>query len=564
MRRAILLLFAAAQLSAQTKPTGSLHGIVKDKITGTPLAGAPVKVTRILVIKGGTIPEFDNAEGTVTDSGGRYTIPAVRTGDILLHVQYESHETVTQNVHLSDGDDLTVDFALPSAPSISGSIVDDSQKPANGLVWLIDSRYRAGLLVHDKIGPQLTDEKGRFTFESGLEAGRSYYILAERPLTGSLASLDPAPLDQRTPIEQTTYYGDASSLGAAVPVSLQDGEHREQINIKIRKAIPYCVDGRVFVSGEPGSALLTIREAALAGLALTPYTFQSGEGGTFHVCGLTPGEYSISSQNSTFGGATPITISDSDVHGIRLNLGLSDLHLELAWEGDPPAEKHPTLLPPLGVSYHATTTADGVPEMERTEIRQGPAIAEGSEIAVTLTTGEVSRFSKAASAPYSGAFASDLAPGDYSVEARVVSGCYVKELSYNGVPIPDRVIHLEAGIQGTLRVVASRGGGTVKVKVTDSDDKPVAGAMVVVAPQRADSAALLSALAERGMTDANGVFQTATLAPGKYRALALTRRVRPISEDLEKLLHLLPKSESVELDSDKSTVEVSLKALAIE
>ncbi len=574
MRWEVLLLFAVGQMSAQTdhaaspepaKPQGSVHGIVSDSLTGAPLANAYVQVWRIVVMKGMDIGPRPDREGTPTDPDGRYAIPSVRAGDIVVKAKSDSHEGAGQSVNLADGEDMTLDFALSPWPSISGRVLDENQKPADALVWLIDSRYRDGLLVHGRIGPGITDENGTFTFASELEPGRSYYVLAERPLTSSVAYRDPGPLEARAPIEQTTYYGDASSLRAAVPLSLREGEHRLQTDIGIRKSIPYCVGGRVLVSGEPAAILLTVQPADLAGLTLTPFSFESAEDGSFHVCGLTPGEYSVSPFNSRLGGSTLFTVAHSDLQDVLLHVDAVDLYLDLSWEGDPPAEQHPTLLPAIGVSYRAKLTADGVTQMERIEIRPGPAIGEGSEIAVTLSAdGLPSPVSKAAPAPYSGPFGQDLVPGDYSVEAQVAPGCYVKELAYNGVPIPNRVLHLAAGMHGTLRVVASKGGATVTVKVTDSDDKPLTGAVVVLAPERVDSVGLLAALAQRGLTGANGIFQSQTLAPGKYRVLALTRPFRDTPDDFDKALRLLRKAETVELGYDKSNANISLKAFSFE
>ena len=435
-----------------------------------PLADASVQVSRVLVVKGGTVPQI--GKSATTDREGRFVISGARAGDILVNVSSDLHVGVTKSVHLADGEEMTLDFALPPTPSISGHVWDENEKPVEALVWLIDLRYRAGVLSHGSIGPQPTDKNGSFRFESDLEAGRSYYVLAERSLTRSRAERDPGHLEKRTEVEESTYYGDASSLSAARPVIPGEGEHRGQVDIKIHKTIPYCVDGSVSLSGEPTGLALTIREAALAGLRLTPFQFESVEDGTFHLCGITRGEYTIAPLQIKLGGFRLLTVTDSDLHDVVVNVDTADLYLDLSWDGEPPAEQHATVLPPRGVTVHVTHTADGVPQIERSEIRSGPAIAEGSEIAVILTGGgSAEQSSKAAPAPYRGPFGADLLPGDYAVEARVASGSYVKELLYNGVPVADRMIQLAAGIHGTLQVVATKGGGAVTVKVADGDEK---------------------------------------------------------------------------------------------
>ena len=89
----------------------------------------------------------------------------------------------------------------------------------------------------------------------------------DRPAPDDADTHPPLPLAQREPIQAATYYGEATSLDVASPVTLHAGEHREGLDIKLRKAATYCVDGKVDPAG--AGAGLAIREEALNGADLT-------------------------------------------------------------------------------------------------------------------------------------------------------------------------------------------------------------------------------------------------------------------------------------------------------
>jgi hypothetical protein len=139
---------------------------------------------------------------------------------------------------------------VPDGPTISGRVFHENAEPAAGAaVWLIQSQYYSGVLRRSRMGPKVTSEDGRFTFEDGLEAGRAYYLVVDRHASGEVAGREALSIGQRKSIEASTYYGDVMSLEAATPLILSHGEHREQMDIRIRNANPYCVDGHLQVDG---------------------------------------------------------------------------------------------------------------------------------------------------------------------------------------------------------------------------------------------------------------------------------------------------------------------------
>jgi len=229
---------------------------------------------------------------------------------------------------------------VPDGPTISGRVFHENAEPAAGAaVWLIQSQYYSGVLRRSRMGPKVTSEDGRFTFEDGLEAGRAYYLVVDRHASGEVAGREALSIGQRKSIEASTYYGDVMSLEAATPLILSHGEHREQMDIRIRNANPYCVDGHLQVDGKPFALFMTIEESALTGVHREIEAgYESAQDGSFRFCGLTPGQYALFTPESADSEVVAFKINDSDVHQLLLNVNTNapHLHLELAWDGDPP------------------------------------------------------------------------------------------------------------------------------------------------------------------------------------------------------------------------------------
>jgi hypothetical protein len=342
---------------------------------------------------------------------------------------------------------------------------------------------------------------------------------------------------------------------------LRPGEQREQVEMKIRKAPFYCVDGKVEASGKPASVLFAIQEMPLAGTTLARLRSSSAEDGTFRVCGLTPGQYRLATTDSEpLPGAVEFAIADSDVHHLHLTLDTAALHLELVWDGDAPTEPEP--LPAVAAAF-SEPHADR-PKLSPEQIRKMFGRVLGNEIAVSLTgVTHGSHIVKSEQAPYDGPFGSDAPTGDYLVQVHMAPGAYAKEISYGGVSLQAGLLHLNAGTSGTLRIVATQGGASLTAKVTGADGNAVPDASVVLIPEGATTPPLLSRLMQSSPADGSGVSTWGTLAPGRYRVLALTRSVRLIPEDIDKLWLVLSQAKEVQL-GPKDTVQVNLQPVSID
>jgi hypothetical protein len=316
------------------------------------------------------------------------------------------------------------------------------------------------------------------------------------------------------------------------------------------------MDGKLELAGHGASTGIAIREQALNGAELTRIRTSPAADGTFHVCDLTPGQYTVFSSV----GSADFAIADSDIHQVRLNVDWVALHLQSAWDSDPPTNPKPPerAAVPMGspeaeLSEYVAHLEHDVAQVIKTKLGS----AQGSEIAVRVT----GNFKNEA-APYDGPLG-NFAPGDYALQVHVAAGSYIKEMTYQGVAITDGILHLAAGASGTLRIVASQGAAALTCTAADADGHAISDSTVLLVPQQATSAALFSTLAKPGQTDSEGHFVWHDLAPGKYRVLALAHSYRSIPDDIDKLLLLLFKALPVELDS-KSQVSVSLQPVSIE
>jgi hypothetical protein len=295
-------------------------------------------------------------------------------------------------------------------------------------------------------------------------------------------------------------------------VTLLPGEHRGDVEIPVAAGPYFCVEGRITQAGSPSSEEFTIQNAELVGTGLVRKKGSSDDEGKYKACGLAPGSYRL----ATSAGATGFTIAKGDVHA---DLDASEVHLESHLDTETPATKPR----PFAVNGSLTGAADTVK-------LQGP-----------------------------------LPAGDYSLDLWILGDlvAYPKHITLDGVEVTDRTLRLLPGAQSTLRVLMALDVATAQVHVSDSGGNPVPDATVMLVPEPVTAAGALSQLATRGMTDQNGNYTSAPIAPGRYRVLATAQTVRwSVPEDLERVLSALAHGKSVDL-APKETQQIALGTVAI-
>jgi len=265
MRGVIALAFLAGVLAAQTADPdakSTIRGVVKDS-NGLPVSGITVEAVlgvepRTIVMGHISGRMSGRTVNSATDDGGKYALTGLDPGTYFLRTERDPDNGAYRPVMLDAGQEVALDFVVPANAVISGRVLGpDGDPQVDAFVWLLKPEYQRGVLKQIVVGPKITNEDGAYSFDSGLEPNRRYYLFADRDQPKGLN------MDQREPIEVPTYYPSASRMDSATPVSLRPGETRQKVAIKIATAPYYCIAGKI-----EGSPDFEIRESSLAGTRL--------------------------------------------------------------------------------------------------------------------------------------------------------------------------------------------------------------------------------------------------------------------------------------------------------
>jgi hypothetical protein len=114
-----------------------------------------------------------------------------------------------------------------------------------------------------------------------------------------------------------------------------------------------------------------------------------------------------------------------------------------------------------------------------------------------------------------GTFTAKLSLGTYQVQPRIGGDLVVRSIRSEEAEVSDGLT-VRGGGKLALEIVMGHDGGKVEGAVLDPEDKPVAGATVVLIPKKRDRSDLYA----QGETDQNGHFQLPFVASGDYRLFA--------------------------------------------
>jgi hypothetical protein len=595
MRALIALAFLAGGLIAQT-PDADSKGVIRGVVTdsnGLPVSGVLVRAypggePRTLRAGRNTMLMVGSApSSTTTDEAGKYALTNLAPATYSLKTGRDPESSTYRRINVEAGKEVTLDIVVPANPAISGQVLDQNGDPeVDAGVWLLKSEFEDGMLRQIAIEPKFTGEDGSYAFTSDIEPNRRYYLLVDRGLPKNL------DLEKRPPIEVPTYYPSATRMDLAAPVILQPGENRQKVDIKIASAPFYCVAGKI-----PDAAEFEIREAPLVGTRLVRLRGSVDEHGKYRVCGLSPGQYRLSTQHA----ATEFTVLSSDLENVALSTDLAHLRVKAEWDDPSSAPTTPKLDARAEAELRKIAGLLGMSEpvsnedlirlgarviqpdpndtalndaLERDQDREadrgylaGLFAAGNFLLHVTLNggagTGVEAAFSVAVPSEF--VLRDGIPPGDYTLDFQVFGKIttYPKEVAYNDVKLTDDMVRLAPGATGTLHLVMATDVSTIAVAVKDAQDNPVPGASVVLIPESVTTAAALARLTVRGQADQSGSYASPALAPGKYRVVATTQTVRwSVPEDLEKVLLAMLQAKSVEV-APKAKLEVTAEPVPI-
>jgi hypothetical protein len=151
-------------------------------------------------------------------------------------------------------------------------------------------------------------------------------------------------------------------------------------------------------------------------------------------------------------------------------------------------------------------------------MQDGSRLPMGAQIVLrNIGTGEPVRAFLLRDGRFQFAVQETIPPGTYEV-AVGAQNTYVVSISASGAHISGRSVEIRGSDPIRLTIVAAHGVGRVTGTALSSDGKPIAGAMVLLAPDNLASNAILI---RRDQSDSDGTFTLPNVVPGHYTLVAI-------------------------------------------
>ncbi|MFZ0418168.1 MAG: carboxypeptidase regulatory-like domain-containing protein [Candidatus Sulfotelmatobacter sp.] len=491
MLHILLVLVAAAQLSAQIAPTNfRISGKAVNAVNGEPLAHTEVSIAKA--------EQFDvTLQRVLTADDGAFSFTGLEPGKYLLIGQrngftkqgYEQHGIYVSAVAVGRGlisENLV--FRLRPDAWIAGTIIDEeSEAIPNAMVYLFRTDASSGFKQTFLAAQAIADDRGYYRF-SHLESGWYFVVVSAQPWFGSLARQREAEgtaaeteraLDVVYP---TSFYPGAVDSASASQIALNEGEGLTA-NFTLT-AIP-ALHVRIHrLNSDPEQPRGAGLVQNLFGTQITPPSQgTSTVDDSVELTGIPPGRYVL--QIQAFG---PVPSTRS----IALNLS-ADMDLD--------------------------ADAVSAPFLIRGTIRMDGGLSLRPQAFVRLWNSHTDEIMDTQIAP-NGEFSfqpGSLLPGNYSVF--VMNGQYstISKLSATGAKVMGQSIqiigstpvHLNIELPPTL----SKINGTAL-----RNGKAFAGAMIVCVPENPENNLPLF---RRDQSDSDGTFTLPDVLPGRYKILAI-------------------------------------------
>jgi 5-hydroxyisourate hydrolase-like protein (transthyretin family) len=456
--RFLLLLTAAVSFAQPAPEKSALTGRVVSAATGAPLKKTTVWLEKFAAER--NVNAAPSVPEVITDSEGRFTIPAVEAGAYFLQARRTGYldqgygasvpDTVGPPLEIAVGETKR-DLILKLTPQslVYGKIVDEDNDPAPGAqVAVLRVSYAGGHRHLVDAGLSESQDDGSFVV-GNLKPGR-YYISAFLP------NMSQPPTSER---HIKTFYPSAADANDAQPVEVAAGAEVRGVAIRLRKSRVFRVRGRAVIAADStpaGGVSLILHPTGRGGKTLND--------GRFEIEAVPPGSYWLeTAPQQALAARIPITVAENDVDGVVFPIG-NGANLDCKVRG---ADTGSIALTPVGRNLDS-----------RLELQIGAA-----------------RFY-------------NLLPVVYSIDVNgLPAGSYVKGITFQGRPVVDWTVDLSSGAGGDLVVDVSPDAGEVSGKV----DKP--GVVVQIWPSDGDTA-------RSTRSGPHGEFRFDSLPPGDYRVIA--------------------------------------------
>ncbi len=434
---------------------------------------------------------------------GRYSLSAEHTGFLGQAYGAKSFNAQPGMLTLAAGQILK-DITLKLIPqgAITGRVTDADGDPIQGLqVWTLRiSRFR-GQRRASRNSNVATDDQGNFRI-ANLAPG-SYYLLAEdRQMRSGMFSGPPmTTLPGRAPNRVKnvdTYYLDAADSINATPLDITPGSELRGIEIQMRREAVFSIRGAVAdAAGKPVVASVNAQASDDSETRVVAQGTSAADG-TFELRNVRAGAYVVAASpgnNPDMGVAREeVSITDSDIAGVKLTLA-------------------------QGATVAGTIKLDGKGTL-------------GAPLIILAGMGAIG-ISSTAQAKEDGTFElHGVVPANYVAAAVALpEGAYVKSVHFAGQDVTRMPIDLTSGVSGTLDILISPRGAELLGAVRNQDGAAIPGVKVTCWPKNDSPYNLVETCGS--VTDQNGDFRMADLAPGDYYILAWEELDPGLTDDPE-------------------------------
>ncbi len=492
---------------------------------GNPVRGAQVAVS--------LSQRPQDQVSTVTGDSGDFVIAGLAPGKYPLQVSYhgwsqfyKQFDDYNTGIAVGPGlDSEHIEFPLDTPASIIGTVSDDVGDPVrSAMVYLFRQSIRQGA---PQIGVAMngnTGSDGSFHF-AHLAAGTYYLAVSGRPwyaqnapamhYVGTEQVADAAPPPELDVAYPVTYYANSTNADSATPIKLDQGARMQiQFTLQPVAALHIAFEG---VETNPGRHTWANLQAMGPGGALIPAPIGATETG---VNGIAPGRYVISAYTSA-------------PNNTNISLGTETVSLQ----GDSTVNLNAGV---RTIVKGRVVCNSGIP--------QSMAVLLEAAVNSNQAAGFVAR---------DGSFSIDnVAAGRYNLRLSNTPDMYLSSVDVKGALYSKGVLEIREGAQVELTIKAA--SGLTKLDgVAVRDEKPFAGAMVLLVPQDYSHGNYIP----RDQSDSDGTFTLNLAPPGRYTLLAIDD-----GRDLEyanpaQIAAYLPGGRAVELPlPPNSSVQVQVQA----
>jgi protocatechuate 3,4-dioxygenase beta subunit len=383
-------------------------------------------------------------------------------------------------------------FKLGPAGVITGHIFNaDGEPMPNVTLNAIRQVYREGKREFQSSASDRTNDLGEYRI-FGLAPGR-YYVSAENQNWNRLVGdreFNSVARDAGVKAYAKTYFPAALDPGGASTVTVKEGEEIPAVDILMEEVVAYRIRGKVTDllsktrEGQDVQVAVLRRDSGAEWSEAGSTSVEKADG-TFEIPAIAPGEYSLLAFSFDEGKAhstqEDLTVGNADLDGVTVTIGPGvNIPGRVAWEGKPSLEK-------AGLTVEISS-----PE---------PAFIWGGTAKVDVSNEFMLR---------------DVPAGEYRLTVAGASeNCYVKEVRFRGVLLPDLSFLVEKGSPGPVEITMSSLGARIEGTVTNEERLPVAGVWVVAVPDEPKRAQHY--LFKSITTDQYGHFDLRGVPPGQYK-----------------------------------------------